>query len=181
MWFFAYEKGLKRLDKVFEKNWDVEVNYNLYKKLLFNKLSYCRVPYHLVFHNYLSRILSKLAIVFKIVPNCWWFFLFFQFSMWLFSGIFHLQVLLTGFRSLPPLFADTPNAVQELTIASNTLHSIQFLWCFFTFSLFILLRCFLTCIFTFSLFILLHCFLTRIFFLIKEDPPYQISYEWILN
>ncbi|KAL9329073.1 hypothetical protein ACSQ67_004076 [Phaseolus vulgaris] len=34
-----------------------------------------------------------------------------------------LKVLLTGFRSLPPLFADTPNAVHELTIASNTLRS----------------------------------------------------------
>ncbi|WJX53552.1 26S proteasome non-ATPase regulatory subunit 8 A [Trifolium repens] len=30
-----------------------------------------------------------------------------------------LKVLLTGFRSLPPLFADTPNAVQELTIARD--------------------------------------------------------------
>ncbi|XP_057455827.1 26S proteasome non-ATPase regulatory subunit 8 homolog A-like isoform X2 [Lotus japonicus] len=30
-----------------------------------------------------------------------------------------LKVLLTGFRSLPPLFEDTPNAVQELTIARD--------------------------------------------------------------
>ncbi|RDY01771.1 26S proteasome non-ATPase regulatory subunit 8-like A [Mucuna pruriens] len=30
-----------------------------------------------------------------------------------------LKVLLTGFRSLPPLFADTPNAVHELTIARD--------------------------------------------------------------
>ncbi|CAN0908864.1 Cellulose synthase-like protein G3 [Linum grandiflorum] len=30
-----------------------------------------------------------------------------------------LKVLLTSFRSLPPLFENTPNAVQELTIASN--------------------------------------------------------------
>jgi len=30
-----------------------------------------------------------------------------------------LQVLLTGFRSLPPLFENTPNAAQELTIASK--------------------------------------------------------------
>lgn len=37
----------------------------------------------------------------------------------------YLQVLLTGFRSLPPLFADTPNAVHELTIASNILPSNQ--------------------------------------------------------
>ena len=29
------------------------------------------------------------------------------------------QVMLTGFRSLPPLFEATPNAVHELTIASN--------------------------------------------------------------
>lgn len=35
-----------------------------------------------------------------------------------------LQVLLTGFRSLPPLFEDTPDAVHELTIASNILNSI---------------------------------------------------------
>jgi len=34
-------------------------------------------------------------------------------------------VLLTGFRSLPPLFADTPNAVHELTIASNILPPIS--------------------------------------------------------
>jgi len=32
---------------------------------------------------------------------------------------FLLQVLLTGFRSLPPLFENTPNAAQELTIASK--------------------------------------------------------------
>lgn len=37
----------------------------------------------------------------------------------------YLQVLLTGFRSLPPLFADTPNAVHELTIASNILPPIS--------------------------------------------------------
>ncbi|KAE8649215.1 26S proteasome non-ATPase regulatory subunit 8 homolog A [Cucumis sativus] len=30
-----------------------------------------------------------------------------------------LKVFLTGFRSLPPLFEDTPNAVEELTIARN--------------------------------------------------------------
>ncbi|PIA61066.1 hypothetical protein AQUCO_00300525v1 [Aquilegia coerulea] len=30
-----------------------------------------------------------------------------------------LKVMLTGFRSLPPLFEDSPNAVQELTIARN--------------------------------------------------------------
>lgn len=30
-----------------------------------------------------------------------------------------IQVLLTRFRSLPPLFEDTPNAVQELMIASK--------------------------------------------------------------
>ncbi|XP_011022470.1 PREDICTED: 26S proteasome non-ATPase regulatory subunit 8 homolog A-like [Populus euphratica] len=30
-----------------------------------------------------------------------------------------LKVLLTGFRSLPPLFENTPNAVQELTIARD--------------------------------------------------------------
>ncbi|GMN31457.1 hypothetical protein TIFTF001_003265 [Ficus carica] len=30
-----------------------------------------------------------------------------------------LKVLLTGFRSLPPLFEDTPNAVHELTIARD--------------------------------------------------------------
>ncbi|XP_023552682.1 26S proteasome non-ATPase regulatory subunit 8 homolog A-like [Cucurbita pepo subsp. pepo] len=30
-----------------------------------------------------------------------------------------LKVLLTGFRSLPPLFEDTPNAVHELTVARD--------------------------------------------------------------
>ncbi|KAL5065153.1 hypothetical protein RYX36_026890 [Vicia faba] len=30
-----------------------------------------------------------------------------------------LKILLTGFRSLPPLFAYTPNTVQELTIARD--------------------------------------------------------------
>ncbi|GAY39334.1 hypothetical protein CUMW_043560 [Citrus unshiu] len=30
-----------------------------------------------------------------------------------------LKVLLTGFRSLPPLFEDTPNAICELTLASK--------------------------------------------------------------
>lgn len=35
-----------------------------------------------------------------------------------------LQVLLTAFRSLPPLFEETPNAVHELTIASNIPNSI---------------------------------------------------------
>lgn len=37
-----------------------------------------------------------------------------------------LQVLLTKFRSLPPLFEDTPNAVHELTLASKILYSITF-------------------------------------------------------
>ncbi|GMQ05872.1 hypothetical protein CsSME_00050707 [Camellia sinensis var. sinensis] len=32
-----------------------------------------------------------------------------------------LKVLLTEFRSLPPLFEETPNAVHELTLASNLL------------------------------------------------------------
>ena len=33
------------------------------------------------------------------------------------------QVLLTQFRSLPPLFEDTPNAIHELSLASNVLGS----------------------------------------------------------
>ncbi|CAN1140743.1 26S proteasome non-ATPase regulatory subunit 8 homolog A, partial [Linum perenne] len=35
------------------------------------------------------------------------------------SLLSQLKVLLTGFRSLPPLFEATPNAVQELTIARD--------------------------------------------------------------
>lgn len=38
--------------------------------------------------------------------------------------ILFLQVLLTGFRSLPPLFEDTPNAVHELTVASKNAYSM---------------------------------------------------------
>lgn len=48
-----------------------------------------------------------------------------------------LQVKLTEFRSLPPLFEDTPNAVQELTLASNILYSISWdLYISFAFFLF---------------------------------------------
>ncbi|KAL5552423.1 hypothetical protein UlMin_002599 [Ulmus minor] len=38
-----------------------------------------------------------------------------------------LKVLLTEFRSLPPLFEDTPNAIHELTLATNILYLIRIL------------------------------------------------------
>lgn len=39
------------------------------------------------------------------------------------SSCFFSQVALTEFRSLPPLFENTPNAIRELMIASNILDS----------------------------------------------------------
>ena len=41
-----------------------------------------------------------------------------------------LQVLLTKFRSLPPLFENTPKAVNELLLASNSFDSIEFYFFF---------------------------------------------------
>lgn len=46
------------------------------------------------------------------------------------SSLVYLQVLLTEFRSLPPLFEETPNAVHELTIASKN-SWLQWGFCFF--------------------------------------------------
>lgn len=40
------------------------------------------------------------------------------------------QVSLTQFRSLPPLFEDTPSAIRELNLASNVLGSKNILWFF---------------------------------------------------
>lgn len=55
--------------------------------------------------------------------------------MTFFGSLYHLlyvsiflQVLLTKFPSLPPSFQETPNAVQELTIASNITHKATFLF-----------------------------------------------------
>jgi len=64
------------------------------------------------------KVLDSFFFLVHIFSCCY----FFNYSV-----AVYLQVLVTGFRSLP-LFADTPNAVCELTIASNVLHSDQ-LYC----------------------------------------------------